>query len=56
MSPLTVGALAALLLNAGAAAGALLAAPTITLDSGKFTGTAGIDTHKFLGIPFAKPP
>ncbi|KAJ7268042.1 carotenoid ester lipase precursor [Mycena rebaudengoi] len=56
MSPLTVGTLAALLLNAGAAAGALLAAPTITLDSGKFTGTAGLDTHKFLGIPFAKPP
>ncbi|KAJ7791515.1 Alpha/Beta hydrolase protein [Mycena olivaceomarginata] len=46
----------ALLLETRAAVGAALAAPTVTLDSGTFTGTAGTNTHSFLGIPFAQPP
>ncbi|KAJ7205201.1 carotenoid ester lipase precursor [Mycena pura] len=34
-----------------------LAAPTITLDAGTFTGTVGsANTQSFLGIPFAQPP
>ncbi|KAF7300171.1 Carboxylic ester hydrolase [Mycena kentingensis (nom. inval.)] len=33
------------------------ASPTVTLDSGVFTGTtATANTQSFLGIPFAKPP
>ncbi|KAJ7660448.1 carotenoid ester lipase precursor [Mycena rosella] len=56
MSLLHVGILA-LLFQARAAVGATLAAPTVTLDSGKFTGTVGsINTQSFLGIPFAQPP
>ncbi|KAK7050555.1 carboxylic ester hydrolase [Favolaschia claudopus] len=35
---------------------AVLAAPSITLDSGTFVGTAGTNTQSFLGIPFAQPP
>ncbi|KAJ7101536.1 carotenoid ester lipase precursor [Mycena belliarum] len=47
----------ALLLQARAAMGAALAAPTITLDAGTFTGKVGsTNTQSFLGIPFAKPP
>ncbi|KAJ6462794.1 carotenoid ester lipase precursor [Mycena vitilis] len=39
------------------AIGAVLAAPTVTLDSGTFTGTVGsANTQSFLGIPFAQPP
>lgn len=30
------------------------AAPTITLDSGVFTGAVSGNVNKFLGIPFAK--
>ena len=30
--------------------------PKVTLDNGVFTGSLGILTHNFLGIPFAKPP
>ena len=30
--------------------------PKVTLDHGTFTGVSNIITHKFLGIPFAKPP
>jgi hypothetical protein len=30
--------------------------PKITLDNGVFTGKFSGLTHKFLGIPFAKPP
>ncbi|KAJ6624409.1 carotenoid ester lipase precursor [Mycena sp. CBHHK59/15] len=57
MSPLNVGFLVALLLQARAAAGAALAAPTITLDAGTFTGTASSsNTQSFFGIPFAQPP
>ncbi|KAK0201512.1 carotenoid ester lipase precursor [Desarmillaria ectypa] len=32
------------------------AAPTVTLDSATFTGTASGTVSKFLGIPFAQPP
>lgn len=32
------------------------AAPSVQLDSGTFTGKLSGLTHKFLGIPFAKPP
>ncbi|KAJ6455465.1 carotenoid ester lipase precursor [Mycena sanguinolenta] len=46
----------ALLLKAGVALGAAVAAPTVTLDAGTFIGTAGTSTQSFLGIPFAEPP
>jgi len=44
-----------------ASAACIVASPTIfgpkvTLDHGTFTGVSDIVTHKFLGIPFAKPP
>jgi acetylcholinesterase len=32
------------------------AAPTVKLDSATVTGVSSLRTHKFLGIPFAKPP
>ncbi|TFK40488.1 carotenoid ester lipase precursor, partial [Crucibulum laeve] len=41
---------------AAAAVAAPLAGPTVTLDSGTFTGVASGNVQKFLGIPFAKPP
>ncbi|KAJ7205198.1 Alpha/Beta hydrolase protein [Mycena pura] len=45
------------LLKTSAVIGAKLAAPTIELDSGTFTGTVGsARTQSFLGIPFAQPP
>ncbi|KAJ6624410.1 carotenoid ester lipase precursor [Mycena sp. CBHHK59/15] len=57
MSPFNVGVLVAFLLQARAVAGATLAAPTVVLDSGTFTGTVGsTNTQSFLGIPFAQPP
>ncbi|KAJ7776821.1 Alpha/Beta hydrolase protein [Mycena maculata] len=58
MSLLNFGVLAAaVLFQARAAAGAALAAPTVTLDSGVFTGTVSSSTtQSFLGIPFAQPP
>jgi hypothetical protein len=50
-------AILALLLQARAAVGAVLAAPTVKLDAGTFTGTvASPNTQSFLGIPFAQPP
>ncbi|KAJ7480555.1 carotenoid ester lipase precursor [Mycena latifolia] len=50
-------AIVALLFQARVVVGAALAAPTITLDAGTFTGTVGsANTQSFLGIPFAKPP
>ncbi|KAF7357370.1 Carboxylic ester hydrolase [Mycena sanguinolenta] len=60
MSLLNFG-LFALLLQTRAAVGATVteraAAPTVTLDSGTFVGTASSsNTQSFLGIPFAKPP
>ncbi|KAJ7776822.1 alpha beta-hydrolase [Mycena maculata] len=56
MSLFTFGTLA-LLLQARVAVGAALAAPTVTLDAGTFTGTVGSpNTQSFLGIPFAQPP
>ncbi|KAJ7480554.1 carotenoid ester lipase precursor [Mycena latifolia] len=56
MSLSKVGILA-LLFQVRAVVGAALAAPTITLDAGTFTGTVGsANTQSFLGIPFAKPP
>ncbi|KAJ7505884.1 Alpha/Beta hydrolase protein [Mycena galericulata] len=59
MSPLNLGILAAVafLSLARDAAGAALAAPTVKLDAGTFTGTsASANTQSFLGIPFAQPP
>ncbi|KAJ7051684.1 Alpha/Beta hydrolase protein [Mycena amicta] len=61
MSSLLHAGLVALLFQAQVtvAAGGLAAraAPTITLDSGTFTGTVGsTNTQSFLGIPFALPP
>ncbi|KAJ7173240.1 Alpha/Beta hydrolase protein [Mycena filopes] len=51
-----VGIFAALCLQVRGATLAV-AAPTITLDAGTFTGTAGsANTQSFLGIPFALPP
>lgn len=35
---------------------ALPSDPKIILDSGTFTGSTDGLTHRFLGIPFAKPP
>ncbi|KAJ7046421.1 Alpha/Beta hydrolase protein [Mycena alexandri] len=56
MSLLKVG-IFALSLQVGTAVGATLAAPTVTLDAGTFTGTvSSIHTQSFLGIPFAQPP
>ncbi|KAJ7713004.1 Alpha/Beta hydrolase protein [Mycena metata] len=53
---LKVGILA-LSLQLGPALGATLAAPTVTLDAGMFTGKVGSpNTQSFLGIPFAQPP
>ena len=31
-------------------------APAVGLDAGTFVGVGDSVTHKFLGIPFAKPP
>ena len=31
-------------------------APTVTLDRGVFVGVGDNVTHRYLGIPFAKPP
>ncbi|KAJ7268043.1 carotenoid ester lipase precursor [Mycena rebaudengoi] len=56
MSPFNVGVVLALLLQARSIAGAALAAPTVVLDAGTFTGSAGNSTQSFFGIPFAKPP
>ncbi|KAJ7166299.1 carotenoid ester lipase precursor [Mycena crocata] len=57
MSPLNFGVLlAAALFQARTVAGAALAAPSITLDSGTFIGTASSNTQSFLGIPFAQSP
>ncbi|KAJ7464059.1 carotenoid ester lipase precursor [Mycena latifolia] len=58
MLPLNFGLLfGAVLLQALAATGAILAAPTVVLDSGTFHGTASSSTtQSFLGIPFALPP
>ncbi|KAG5638889.1 hypothetical protein H0H81_008948 [Sphagnurus paluster] len=39
-----------------AVAVAVAALPTVKLDSATITGTNGIFSSKFLGIPFAKPP
>ncbi|KZV64178.1 carotenoid ester lipase precursor [Peniophora sp. CONT] len=39
-----------------AAVSAKRAGPTVTLDNGTFTGAANGQVHKWLGIPFAKPP
>ncbi|KAH9970733.1 carotenoid ester lipase precursor [Lactifluus volemus] len=33
-----------------------VASPTVTLDSGSFTGTTSNGINNFLGIPFAQPP
>ncbi|KAJ7628831.1 carotenoid ester lipase precursor [Roridomyces roridus] len=56
MSLLKFG-IVSLLFQARAAVGAALAAPTIKLDNGVFTGTvASSNTQSFLGIPFALPP
>ena len=33
-----------------------VAAPTVTLDNGTFTGTTLGSVSQFLGIPFAQPP
>ncbi|GLB38555.1 putative type-B carboxylesterase lipase family protein [Lyophyllum shimeji] len=41
---------------ATAVTGAILAAPTVQLDSATVTGTTSGSSSKFLGIPFAKPP
>lgn len=35
---------------------ALAAGPTVTLDSGIFTGLVSGPVIQFLGIPFAQPP
>ncbi|KAJ7155733.1 Alpha/Beta hydrolase protein [Mycena filopes] len=52
-----VGIFAALCLQVRGATLAAVAAPTITLDAGTFTGTVGsANTQSFLGIPFALPP
>ncbi|KAJ6554989.1 carotenoid ester lipase precursor [Mycena vulgaris] len=58
MPPLNFGLLfAAFLFQARVAAGAVLAAPSVVLDSGTFTGKASsTSTSSFLGIPFALPP
>ncbi|KAJ7366220.1 carotenoid ester lipase precursor [Mycena albidolilacea] len=56
MSSLFKAGIVALLFEACTVLGATLAAPTITLDAGTFTGTAGTNTQSFLGIPFAQPP
>jgi hypothetical protein len=56
MSSLCKAGIVALLFEACTVLGATLAAPTITLDAGTFTGTAGTNTQSFLGIPFAQPP
>ncbi len=36
--------------------GLAIAAPTVTLDNGTFTGTTSGNVSQFLGIPFAQPP
>ncbi|KAJ7258777.1 carotenoid ester lipase precursor [Mycena haematopus] len=61
MSLLTFCLSALLLLQTRGAVGATVtdraAAPTVTLDSGTFIGTASTsNTQSFLGIPFAQPP
>ncbi|KAJ7205202.1 Alpha/Beta hydrolase protein [Mycena pura] len=57
MYSLLKAGLLALLLHTRTVICAALAAPTITLDSGTFTGTVGsAHTQSFLGIPFAQPP
>lgn len=33
-----------------------VAAPTVTLDNGTFTGITSGAVSQFLGIPFAQPP
>lgn len=39
-----------------ASAAPSLAAPTVKLDAGTFTGTTDGISQRFLGIPFAQPP
>ncbi|KAJ7777805.1 carotenoid ester lipase precursor [Mycena olivaceomarginata] len=56
MPSLFKAGIVAFLFEACTVLGATLAAPTITLDAGTFTGTAGTNTQSFLGIPFAQPP
>ncbi|KAJ7310013.1 carotenoid ester lipase precursor [Mycena albidolilacea] len=46
----------ALLFEARTVLSVTLAAPTVNLDAGTFTGTAGSNTQSFLGIPFSQPP
>ena len=48
--------LPALLVLAVHAVGLAVAAPTVTLDNGTFTGTASGNISQFLGIPFAQAP
>jgi hypothetical protein len=38
------------------AVGFAVAAPTVTLDDGTFTGATSGSVSQFLGIPFAQPP
>ncbi|KAJ7897497.1 Alpha/Beta hydrolase protein [Mycena leptocephala] len=50
-------ALLSTVLQACVALGVALAAPTVTLDAGVFTGKfTSSNTESFLGIPFAQPP
>ncbi|KAJ7599914.1 carotenoid ester lipase precursor [Mycena floridula] len=51
-----LGFLAVIGLRASIAAGAVLASPTVKLDSATFTGATSGNVAKFLGIPFAQPP
>ncbi|KAK7018158.1 COesterase domain-containing protein [Favolaschia claudopus] len=57
MTLLTLGLISSLVLHANVVLSATTPTPTIVLDEGTFNGVATtLDTHSFLGIPFAEPP
>ncbi|KAH9484564.1 Lipase 4 [Psilocybe cubensis] len=53
---MVISTLTSLILIFSLAEKGIAVAPTVQLDNGVFTGTLSGSTHRFLGIPFAKPP